>query len=158
MPINDERVLPVIQEGGTNKQSIMLDLGDHKVSADAVFYVPSVQPNSSGPWTQEADKIAWTDEMSGDGCIIRRSPHGDHLGGYVLIPPDHPFYRLPAEALVGTGVRLEHPIDYADECERGVREEVSICQVNPRPDLLAWENPFFSNEASEHNEAWWFGF
>ncbi len=71
------------------------------VRVDAVYEVRELRPSGDGPWTAEAEKIAWTDEMSGYACIIRRAPQGGHLCGYVAVPPSHPLFGMNPYAFVG---------------------------------------------------------
>lgn len=45
-----------------------------------------------GPWQDEPDGEAWTDEATGYLCIARRSEFSGGLCGYVAIPAGHPWY------------------------------------------------------------------
>ena len=97
--------------------------GDLPVQVDAVYHVRDIHPSSDGPWSREADKIAWTDQMSGYPCIIRRSAQGGHLGGYVAVPPTHPLYGMEPYAFAGLGIGVHGGISYADECQRWEDED-----------------------------------
>lgn len=132
--------------------------GDLPVQVDAVYHVRDVHPSNDGPWSREADKIAWTDQMSGYACIIRRSAQGGHLGGYVAVPPTHPLYGMQPYAFAGLGIGVHGGISYADECQRREHETRSICHVAVEPPR-ADRDPLYSNAAAERgDDAWWFGF
>lgn len=138
------------------------------VRVDAVYKVRELHPSGDGPWSVEAEKIAWTDEMSGYACIIRRALHGGHLCGYVAVPPGHPLFGMDPYAFVGLGIGVHGGIAYASECQRWEPEHRSICHVTPSEtrnmrdqaearamrDQLVHANA----EALRHDDAWWLGF
>jgi hypothetical protein len=45
-----------------------------------------------GPWQDEPDHLAWTDERTSLACAIRRNMAIGSLCGYVGVPPTHPFF------------------------------------------------------------------
>jgi hypothetical protein len=47
----------------------------------------------AGPWDNEPDELAWTDEKTGYQCQISRN-HGGALRGYVCLPETHPLYKV----------------------------------------------------------------
>lgn len=125
--------------------------GTDLVTVDAVFHVPAVHPGGIGPWTGEADKIAWTDGMSGLNCIIRRSERTGCLEAYVGVDPDHPLYGVTKGALVGLDLRVHGGVNYAAACQRYEPESTSICHVHEEAKrTIHSERP--------HDDAWWIGF
>jgi len=94
------------------------------VKVDAVFRVPAVHPTQVGPWSAEADKISWTDVATGYGCIIRRSPVGKHLSGYVSVPPAHPLFGRRTETLGDHMVGVHGGLDYAAACQARESEDL----------------------------------
>ncbi len=126
------------------------------VRVDAVYKVPAIRPHGDGPWQAEAEKIAWTDPMTGYGCIIRRSPDGGYLCGYVAVPPGHPLYERWHRTLVGWNLRVYNALDYSAHCARNEPESRNICHVVVRLDTS--RQRIFENAAAAHDDAWWFGF
>lgn len=125
------------------------------VRVDAVYHVQKVHPSDDGPWAVEADKVAWTDPLTGYGCIIRRSPAGGHLCGYVSVPPGHPLFGRRLGSFVGLGIGVHGGIDYAAECEDWQDEDRSVCHVLPAD----FQQSVYANAAAERgDDAWWLGF
>lgn len=138
------------------------------VHVDAVYEVRELRPSGDGPWTGEAEKIAWTDEMSGYACIIRRAPQGGHLCGYVAVPPGHPLFGMDPYAFVGLGIGVHGGLSYASECQRWEPEARSICHVTTagtrkmrdQAEARAMREQLVhaNAEALRHDDAWWLGF
>ncbi|HEX8388519.1 MAG TPA: hypothetical protein VF636_05840 [Sphingomonas sp.] len=121
--------------------------GDALVQVDRVYRVPSVQPTESGPWTHEADKIAWVDPATGLACIIRRAAYGGHLCGYVGVEPGHSLFGFRHDAFPHVfDIRVHGGLDYSEACERGP-EETTVCHVTA-DDMVH----------DESDPRWWFGF
>lgn len=134
-------------------------LGGAPVVVDAVFHVREVKPALQGPWSGEADKIAWTDAMTGYGCIIRRSPKGGHLCGYVSVPPTHPIFGRQVHSLCGYRIGVHGGLDYSAPCQHWEREDRSVCHVTaPVPDPRRTQAVHVNAEVDRHDDAWWFGF
>ncbi len=131
--------------------------GTELVAVDAVYSVPSVHPFKAGPWALEADKIAWTDPMSGLACIIRRSGPTGCLEGYVGVGPEHPLFGVTPGALVGLGLHTHGGISYAQPCARNEHASVSVCHLVGPSEVLFSHGPA-SVEGADHDDAWWFGF
>lgn len=132
--------------------------GDLPVQVDAVYHVRDIHPSNDGPWSREADKIAWTDQMSGYACIIRRSAQGGHLGGYVAVPPTHPLYGMQPYAFAGLGIGVHGGISYAHECQRWEDENRSICHVGVELPRANHELLYANAAAQRGDDAWWLGF
>lgn len=110
-----------------------------------------------GPWTDEPDKISWTDEATGRPCLIVRGPVGA-LCGYVAVDPGHPLhgadYSPPFdlendrnamdrwEAEHGE-IEVHGGLTYAAGCAHSDDEAEGICHV-PEP--------------GQPDDVWWFGF
>jgi hypothetical protein len=143
--------------------------GGDLVRVDAVFHVPAVHPSGSGPWKNEADKIAWTDDMSGYGCIIRRSPTKKHLCGYVSVPPGHPLFGRRISTIEDFLIGVHGGLDYAAACQARDPEEKSICHAGGPQRIVrivpdGFQQNVHVNEVAagqigdRHDDAWWFGF
>ena len=128
------------------------------VVAEAVYRVPALRPTEDGPWSQEADKIAWTDADTGYGIIIRRSPLKLNLCGYVGINPNHPLFGFDRSSIRAVGVDAHGGIDYASPCQKYEPEHVSICHVTESLLPAGQTQRVFANEAADHDDAWWIGF
>ncbi len=130
--------------------------GGELVRVDAVYRNPAARPGKGGPWEAEADKVAWTDPMTGYACIILRDVRGKHLRGFVGIPPSHPFFGRQTGTLIGYQIGVHGGLDYSHHCQRQEPEYRSICHtriVVARPETI-YEN----DKAKEHDDAWWLGF
>lgn len=151
-------------------RDIVRQMGDGPlVRVDAVFHVPAVHPTGSGPWKNEADKIAWTDDVSGYGCIIRRSPTKKHLCGYVSVPPGHPLFGRRIDTMGDFLIGVHGGLDYSAACQRTEPEDRSVCHPGGRitrerivPE--GFQQNVHVNEVAagqigdRHDDAWWFGF
>lgn len=138
-------------------------IGDQNVVIEAEYRVPAVHPTGSGPWSGEADKIAWTDPMTGLGCIIRRSPHGQHLCGYVSVPPEHPLFGRHVDTMGEQLIGVHGGLDYSSACQHWEPEEISICHPSEgqtRRFVLGGgrQKVHINDEAAAGHDAWWFGF
>ena len=113
----------------------------------AVHHVPALQPKSRGAWSQEADKVAWTDRLTGLQCIIRRSEKG-FLCGFVAVSPDHPLFGFRADAVPSGIVSVHGGLNYASPCDEQAPEEIAICHVHDGQ----------AGHGSDRAGQWWFGF
>lgn len=142
--------------------------GGDLVRVDAVYRVPAVHPAGPGPWALEADKIAWVDDMSGYGCIIRRSPTKGHLCGYVSVPPGHPLFGRRIGTMEDFLIGVHGGLDYAAACQARQAEEVSICHPSDNRTRRIVPEGFQQNVhvnevaagqiGGRHDDAWWLGF
>lgn len=112
-------------------------------SMEAVYHVPALQPALRGPWSSEADKLAWTDPATGLHCIIRRAP-GGFLCGYVAVGLGHPLFGFRADAVPTAMSAVHGGLTYAAPCDEQAPEETSICHV--------------AEGQLTHTDQWWFGF
>ena len=92
-----------------------------------------------GPWLDEPDKEQYADEATGLPCLVKRSPLGGNLCGYVGVSEGHPWFgkdygEIDAEVHGG--------LTFADFCQEG-DEARTICHV-PGP--------------GEPDRVWWLGF
>ena len=128
------------------KTTLPIGQSDRKIcgrSMEAVYHVPALQPTVPGPWSGEADKLAWTDPATGLHCIIRRAP-GGFLCGYVAVGLGHPLFGFRADAVPATVSAIHGGLTYAALCDEQAPEETSICHVAERQ--------------LTHTDQWWFGF
>jgi hypothetical protein len=136
-------------------------MGDAVVNVDAVYHVPSIKPHGDGPWTMEAEKVAWTDAATGLQCIIRRDRKKGHLCGYVAVPKSHPMYGWDEVAMRGVGIRAHGGLNYADECQHHEHESLSVCHPTAADRAvmraMAERNAAHWRQARE-DELWWIGF
>ncbi|MBM7406382.1 MULTISPECIES: hypothetical protein [Sphingomonas] len=132
--------------------------GTDLVPVEAVFHVPTVHPSSRGPWDGEADKIAWTDRMSGLGCIIKRSGSTGCWEGFVGVGPDHPLFGVTPGALVGLDLRAHGGVNYAAACQKYEPESTSVCHVTDVDTRPSHSQRPLTKEGKEHDDAWWLGF
>jgi len=94
---------------------------------------------TSGPWTDEPDRVEWRDEATGMPCLIRRARLG-MLCGYVAVAPGHPWHGL-GYSECAEQVDVHGGLTYAASCDG--EEGEGICHV-PQP--------------GESGDVWWFGF
>jgi len=147
-----ERDSALVRRGTT------LPLGETLIPVEAIFNVPAVHPAAVGPWSLEADKIAWTDADTKYGVIIRRSPQTGHLCGFVGVGPDHPLYGFTINAIQAVGVHAHGSIDYAEPCQQRVPEQVSVCHVSEDRGQAVPQNAYANAKAEHGDDAWWIGF
>ena len=92
-----------------------------------------------GPWLDEPDKEQFADAASGLPCLVKRSPLGGSLCGYVGVTEDHPWFGKDyddVEADVHGG------LTFAGLCQEGP-EDQTVCHI-PGP--------------GEPDRIWWLGF
>lgn len=129
----NKRLLPTVRRDRTICGQFM----------EAVYHVPALQPAVKGPWSREADKLAWTDPATGLHCIIRRAP-GGFLCGYVAVGLGHPLFGFRADAVPTAMSAVHGGLTYAAPCDEQAPEETSICHVAERQPT--------------QTDQWWFGF
>jgi hypothetical protein len=158
---NTGRAVAVTAE---EKTPVARRFGDEIVTVDAVYINPAARPTKGGPWDGEADKVAWTDVMSGYACIILRDAK-KHLRGFVAVPPGHPFFGRHVNTLVGYAIGVHGGLDYSANCQRHEPEYRSICHVgadgrrrNVRVVISRPEVIHSQDAAVPHDDAWWLGF
>lgn len=111
----------------------------------SIYHVPALRPAGPGPWSKEADKLAWVDPATGLQCIIRRSARG-FLSGYVAIPRHHPLFGFRADAVPKTVATAHGGLNYAAPCDVSAPEEPSICHIQD------------THAIDGSTDEWWFGF
>lgn len=110
---------------------------------EKAYRVPDLRPKSSGPWTREHDKLAWTDPATGLDCIVRRMLKG-HLGVFVSVRRGHPLFGYSANAMPTGMLRAHGGVEYAQACDSRGPEDRSICHVH-------------SGNVETHDDSWWIG-
>ncbi|MFD1787510.1 hypothetical protein ACFSC3_07995 [Sphingomonas floccifaciens] len=137
-------------------QPLERQFGSELVRVEAAFRNPDIRKPKGGPWELEADKVAWTDPMTGYACIILRDARGMHLRGFVGVPPSHPFFGRSTGSLIGYQIGIHGGLDYARDCQRHEPEYRSICHV--REIVRRPEKIYEKDAAKAHDDAWWLGF
>lgn len=119
----------------------------------AEVYRNEYHPSTRGPWENEPDKVAWTDEATGYPCIVVREYTGE-FGSYVSVPGDHPLSGFTTDALPSAiSEGLHRPVTYSRGCDRTTPERRSICHVDHKGRLT----PRAHRELPQHDDAWWLG-
>ena len=143
-----------------SQEPVNYPIAETSVTALQIFHNPERKPTEEGPWSDEADKIAWVDEETGLGCIILRQENGT-LSGYVGVGNDHPLFGFESDAVpVDISTTVHGSITYGKECEvnRFAQEEFgeprteryTVCHV--RMTVQTTKDEF------EHQDLWWLGF
>lgn len=114
--------------------------GTRLVAVEQQHNVGMIAPGEPGPWSGEADKIAWTDSGTDYSCVIRRDAAGGHLCGYVGVGRSHPLFGFALRALLGLDLVVHGGVKRANPCLACEPESVPICRACGRDD------------------AWWIGF
>lgn len=121
-------------------------IAGREIRFERIYQVPALKPDQRrGPWSEEADKLAWTDP-SGFSCIILRKPHHGHLCGFVGVEPGHPLFGVMHDAIPHTlNIRVHGGLNYSEPCDERGPEARRVCHVREQ-----------MGEA--HDLRWWFGF
>lgn len=138
-------------------------IGVDRIVPLQVYHVREVHPSSPGPWSGEADKIAWIDPATGLPCIIRRHARLGYLSGYVAVRPGHPLFGFSHDAVPHSiGIRVHGGLSYGEPCNEDEPEARSVCHVHPARPRTRHQAPVRQQPAAppvEHGEdLWWFGF
>lgn len=103
---------------------------------DTVWHYMDKSGWSKGPWTEEPDKMQFTDVETGYPCLIVRN-HSGALCGYIGVPSSHPDHGIrEVDADVHGGVT------FTDFCQPNNKEH-GICHIV---------------EPGEDDKVWWIGF
>ena len=143
-------------------------IAETSVTALQIFHNPERKPDERGPWSDEADKIAWVDEETGLGCIILRQENGT-LSGYVGIGTDHPLFGFQSDAVpVDISSKVHGTMTYGKECEvnRFAQEEYgeprteryTVCHVRMTKIVRNYRTVQTTKDEFEHEDLWWLGF
>jgi len=119
-------------------------IGGSAVVATQIYIVPERRPARPGPWTFEADRLAWVDGNTGMHCVILRAERGGHLCGYVGVEIGHPLFGWDHRDIPpGLGVHVHGGIGYSDLSDEDGPEAVAVRQLR----IGDVDDP-----------RWWFGF
>ena len=105
---------------------------------DMVWHYRDKSKWVKGPWTEEPDKMQFTDVETGYPCLIVRNFSGS-LCGYVGVPSEHPDY---GHHYNDVDVDVHGDLTFADFCQPGNKEH-GICHIV---------------EPGEDDNVWWLGF
>lgn len=159
----------MLPDGLINEAPVVYPLATTSIVAEQLYSNPERRPNKSGPWDNEADKVAWVDEATGFGCIMLRQTDGT-LSGYVGIGPDHPLYGFKADAVpLDISTTIHGGLTYGKACEanrvelhaksRSVQERYSVCHVTrTRTRVVHYHDTVQTTEDEFHEDLWWVGF
>ena len=139
-----------------------------EVLALQIWHNPERKPSSDGPWSDEADKVAWVDEKTGFGCIMLRQENGT-LSGYVGVDLSHPLFGFDAEAVpLDLSNSVHGGVKYGKECEvnRFTQEEYgdprteryTICHVTVTRIVRNYRTVQATKDEFAHEDLWWLGF
>lgn len=160
---------PRLPDGLVNEKPVVYPLATSSIVAQQVYSNPDRHPDKPGPWSNEADKVAWVDEETGLGCIMLRQVDGT-LSGYVGVGPDHPLYGFEVDAVPLDISRTVHGgLTYGKACEvnrvesharsRTVQERYSVCHVTRiRTRTIDYLEAVQTTEDQFHEDLWWLGF
>lgn len=122
------------------------------------YTVAAVHPPGAGPWSTEADKIAWIDADTELPCIMRRGEDGA-LRGYVGVGPGHPFFGMRHDALPhDPGLTVHGGVDYAEPCDEQGPPAMSVCHVHDLRQGHAADEEKGLVRLALPAQLWWFGF
>ncbi|MFW2448845.1 MAG: hypothetical protein ACN4E6_16105 [Qipengyuania pacifica] len=155
-------------EGLLNDAPASYPVADTTITALQIYHNPERKPDEDGPWSNEADKIAWIDEATGLGCIMLRQEDGT-LSGYVGVGPEHPLYGFEADAVpLSVSCDVHGGITYGKQCEvnrtelrakgKPRQERYTVCHVTRTRWVQDYENVQTTKDEFEHEELWWLGF
>lgn len=150
------------------QEPVSYPIAETSVTALQLFHNPERKPNGDGPWSYEADKVAWVDEETGLGCIILRQKKGT-LSGYVGVGTDHPLFGFESSAVpVGVSNTVHGAITYGKVCEvnRFAQQEhgeprterYTVCHVRMTRTVRDYRTVQITKDEFEHEDLWWLGF
>lgn len=93
-----------------------------------------------GPWQDEPDKEQFTDEVTDLPCLVKRSPLGGSLCGYVGVSEGHPWF---GKNYGDVDADVHGSLTFSGFCQEGDDEAHTICHA-PGP--------------GEPDRVWWLGF
>ena len=150
------------------QEPVSYPIAETSVTALQIFHNPERKPTEEGPWSDEADKVAWVDEETGLGCIILRQENGT-LSGYVGVGTDHPLFGFESSAVpVGISNTVHGAITYGKACEvnRFAQQEhgeprterYTVCHVRMTRTVRNYRTVQTTKDEFEHEDLWWLGF
>lgn len=153
--------------GLINEAPIAYEVGEATITALQIYLNPERKPHGDGPWSKEADKVAWVDEETGLGCIMLRQKDGT-ISGYVSVSPEHPLFGYGAGAVPLSISRTVHGgVTYGKACEvnrydrvpwgEPIEERIRVCHgtvVRTRQEYRTVK----TTQDEFHDELWWLGF
>lgn len=160
---------PQLPDGLVNEEPVNYPLATTRIVAQQVYSNPDRHPDEPGPWSNEADKVAWVDEETGLGCIMLRQVDGT-LSGYVGVGPDHPLFGFEVDAVpLDISATVHGGLTYGKACEvnrvesharsQTVKERYSVCHVTrTRTRTIEYHVDVQTTEDEFHEDLWWLGF
>lgn len=156
-----------LPDGLINEAPIAYPVAGTSIIALQIYHNPDRKPSDDGPWSNEADKIAWVDAETGLGCIMLRQKDGT-ISGFVGVDPDHPLFGFNADAVPIAISRTVHGgVTYGKACEVNRFENVplgdprkeryTVCHVT----RTRWVQDYHTVQTTKtefHEDLWWLGF
>jgi len=154
-------------DGLINGVPMPYPLANTVITALQVYHNPERRPAGDGPWSGEADKVAWVDAETGLGCIMLRQKNGT-ISGFVGVGPDHPLFGFEAEAVPLSIANVVHGgLTYGKECEANRfdriasgqprQERYTVCHVTHVRTVQDYRTVQTTNDEF-HEDLWWLGF
>lgn len=137
------------------------------ITALQLYHNPDRKPEGDGPWSNEADKVAWIDSETGMSCIMLRQKDGT-ISGYVGVDPKHPLFGFEADAVPLDIANVPHGgVTYSKPCEvnrfervlsgKQREERYTICHVTMVRVIKEYET-VQTTQNEFHEDIWWLGF
>ncbi|RDC61356.1 hypothetical protein HME9302_02578 [Alteripontixanthobacter maritimus] len=125
----------------------IIDIGGEVIKPTQLYMDNGRKPSASGPWTDEPDKLSWTDPATELHCTILRMPDGA-LAGFVAVPLQHPLFGFDHEAIpADVSVEAYGGLNYSEPCDDRGPEATSVCHTHD-----------FVRGRDARKQEWWFGF
>lgn len=155
-------------DGLQNDKPLAYPVAHTTITALQIYHNPERKPDEQGPWSNEADKVAWIDEATGLGCIMLRQEDGT-LSGYVGVGPEHPLYGFETDAVpLSVSCDVHGGITYSKECEvnrtelrakgKPRQERYTVCHVTRTRWVQDYGYVQTTKDEFEHEDLWWLGF
>ncbi len=167
-PSPTESSVPTLPGGLLNETPIAYAVANTTIVAHQLFRNPLRRPSESGPWDDEADKVAWIDADTGLGCIMLRQTDGT-ISGYVGVPPEHPLFGFALDAVPTEIASSVHGgLTYARACEvnrferrphgQPREERYTICHTSVVRLVQEYRDVRTTEDEFGHVDLWWVGF
>lgn len=156
-----------LPDGLLNAEPVSYPVANTRITALQIYHNPDRKPSGDGPWSDEADKVAWVDAETGLGCIMLRQEDGT-ISGYVSVPTHHPLFGYQADAVpIAISSSVHGGVTYGKACEvnrfareawgKPRKERYTVCHVT-HVRLVQEYRTVQTTEDEFHEDLWWFGF
>ncbi|RUN75492.1 hypothetical protein EJC47_15795 [Sphingomonas sp. TF3] len=130
------------------------------VPASEIYFVARKKLGNSGPWLNEADKVAWIDPRTGYECIMLRHDPDGFLSGYVGVPEDHPLFGWDHEAIAPEiGIDVHGGLTYSRICNDEPSPQWSLeAEAHRICHVVVGHASLNTTDDRVHSGQWWLGF